>query len=309
MNQTFYKSTKSIKTDEIKLSNKQVHRVYYPKVSIVMTVYNHEDYVKEAIDSVLRQSFKDYELIIVNDGSTDHTKGIIQTYEDNQKIRIFNIEHVGRAGALNIGFKIATGEYVSVIDSDDLYRPHKILKQVEYLDNHPNIALLGCNAMIHNLSTNEVYEYCPPTDSKMIRKKLIFETVFPFPAIMVRKDILEMVEYCNQNLKSKIDLDLFGKIASIGTIMTIPKTLVTIRVHSRNFFKIAFSAENHTKTRLKIRWMNLWRIKPEFMFFVKTMMWLGFEYIVNIIPIQVRHLLPNRIRKLLKILIFHLNPR
>ncbi|MHA2061007.1 MAG: glycosyltransferase family 2 protein [Candidatus Sifarchaeia archaeon] len=270
-----------------------------PRVSVIMTVYNHERFVKDAIESVLDQSFRDYEIIIINDGSTDNTKDVIESYRPNKRIIIRNIDHVGRQKALNFGFRLSKGEYITVLDSDDLYLKDKVKKQVAYLDENPDIVLVGTDAIEIDLMNNKRYINMPPTCDKEIRKLLLYKAVFPFPVIMTRRDLLKDIGYCNEKLVLKEDFELFGKIASKGKIANIPEALVIIRRHPQNNFRL-FDSEQHRRSMLKVRWLNLWRLKPNFPVFIRIFLWLSFEFFVNLFPEKIRHLLPENLRGLLK---------
>jgi glycosyltransferase involved in cell wall biosynthesis len=272
----------------------------HPRVSIVMTVYNHEELVGEAIQSVLAQSFKDYEFIIINDGSTDNTDQVLARYQDQERIIIKNIEHVGRARALNIAFNITIGEYISIIDSDDIYLPAKLERQVDYLDRHPRVAMVGTNSIEHDLVNNKKYLNFSPNKDDDIKKLLLYDTAYPFPAVMTRKRILKEVGFCDEQMKSKIDFDLFGRIATKGKVANIPEILVIIRRHPKRHFRYGLDAEHHRKTRLKVRWLNLWRLKPPFFLFIRTLTWLCFEYSVHLFPVNLRHSFPKSLRDFFK---------
>lgn len=270
-----------------------------PKASIVMTVYDDEEFVGEAIESVLNQSFKDYEFIIINDGSTDNTKQIIEAHKAYEQIKIQHVKHIGRSKALNVGFKMAKGDYVTIIDSDDIYLIDKVERQVAYLNEHPEIVMVGTYTREHDLTTSKTYVNKPPTDYKKIRKLLLNGAVLPFPTIMVRKSILEEVKFCNEKLDLKVDFDLFGKIAAKGKIGVIPEELVIIRRHPRTTFR-HFHPEKHRRAMLRVRWLNLWRLRPNFFLFSRILLWLSFEYIVNLFPKKIRHTMPNILRGFLK---------
>lgn len=270
-----------------------------PKVSIIMTVYNHEEFVNDAIGSILNQSFKNYELIIINDGSTDNTRQVVEQYMDCEKVLIKHIGHMGRAKALNIGFRMAKGDYIAVIDSDDIYLPGKIEKQVGYLDKHPDVLMVGTNAIEHDFIDYKTYVNRPPTDYEKIKKLLLYEAVLPFPTIMTRKHILEKVKFCSESLELKVDFDLIGKIASEGKIGVIPEELVIIRRHPKTSFR-AFHPEKHRKTMLRVRWSNLWRLKPNFLQFNRILFWLSFEYCVHLFPQRIRQAIPNIVRSFMK---------
>ncbi len=114
-----------------------------PKVSIIIPAYNTEDYISEAINSVLEQTFQDFELIVVNDKSTDNTKKEIESFLPNSKIIFVDLErNRGRAGALNEGLKIMNGEFVSFLDSDDIYILDKTEKQVKFMEKNPEVDMV-----------------------------------------------------------------------------------------------------------------------------------------------------------------------
>lgn len=280
------------------VNRKEIHNS--PKVSVILTVYNHQELVKEAIESVLRQTFDDFELIIVNDGSTDHTKEIIEEYKPNLRVKIKNIGHVGRAKALNIGFQSCKGQYITIIDSDDLYLPEKLERQVEYLDLNPDTSMVGTNSIEHDLIKDKKYLNLSPDKDDDIKQLLLYDTAFPFPVMMTRKAVLRDVGFCDERMKSKIDFELFGRIAARGKVANIPDILVIIRRHPRRHFRHGLDAEHHRKTRLKVRWLNLWRLKPPFLLFSRILLWIAFEYSVNLFPKKIRHLMPNNFRNLLK---------
>ena len=110
-----------------------------PLISIIMATYNRAAYIGEALDSIKRQSFQDYEILVVDDGSTDNTKEILEKYEG---IRCIYLEHVGIAGARNTAVKDAKGKWIAFLDSDDLWKEEKLKKQVDYLETHPDCRIV-----------------------------------------------------------------------------------------------------------------------------------------------------------------------
>lgn len=118
--------------------------ILHPKVSIIIPVYNTEKYIKETIDSVLNQNFKDFEIIVVDDCSKDESLKIIKEIaKKDKRIKIFkNKKNKGRASAVNIGFKHARGEYITFSDADDLFYPKRLKQQVEFLDKHTKIDMI-----------------------------------------------------------------------------------------------------------------------------------------------------------------------
>lgn len=110
------------------------------KVSIIIPVYNGERYVSEAIDSVLNQTYKDFEIIVIDDGSKDDTLNILRMY--GEKIRWESQENKGQASAINEGIKMAKGKYIAYLDADDVCLPERLKIQVKYLDEHPDVGLV-----------------------------------------------------------------------------------------------------------------------------------------------------------------------
>ena len=130
-----------------------------PKISVVMPVYNGEKYLREAIESILDQTYQDFEFIMVNDASTDGSGSILSEFANlDQRIRILtNESNLGIAGATNRGIAQARGEYIALMDQDDISLPERFEKQVEFLSNHPDISVLGTNSII--LEEDGTYHY------------------------------------------------------------------------------------------------------------------------------------------------------
>ena len=116
-----------------------------PRVSVILPAYNAEAYLKEAIDSILNQTFPDFQLIVINDCSTDGTEEIIRQYADPRLVPVKNEKNLGIAATLNRGLSLAQGDYIARMDADDISLPHRLERQVAYLDAHPDIAVLGTN--------------------------------------------------------------------------------------------------------------------------------------------------------------------
>ena len=111
-----------------------------PRVSIIMPAYNASDFIREAVDSILAQTFGDFEFIILNDGSTDDTRAIVESYDD-ERIRLINKSNSGVASTLNEGLKLATGEFIWRHDADDISLPQKLERQIQFMDKHPEFDL------------------------------------------------------------------------------------------------------------------------------------------------------------------------
>ncbi|MDZ4845797.1 MAG: glycosyltransferase family 2 protein [Chitinophagales bacterium] len=202
-----------------------------PLVSVLMSVYNGEKYLQEAMDSVLNQTYKNIEFLIINDASTDSSAGIIQSYKDD-RIRFFsNEENIKLTASLNRGIDLAKGKYIARMDADDVSLPERIEKQVAFMEQHSEVGL--CGTFVQNIGTND--DYVPPykTTHDEIKFKLFFETHFPHPAAMLRKSVLDEhnLKYDTVN-KVAQDYELWNKMVNYCEVTILPEPLVKKRTHS-----------------------------------------------------------------------------
>lgn len=162
-----------------------------PLVSIIIPAYNAEKYIKTTINSALKQTYQNIEIIVIDDGSTDKTKNIIQSIQDPRIIYIHQ-ENQGQSAARNAGIKIAKGEYVALLDSDDLFLPQKIEKQVNFLEIHPDCGVCYCK--IYNFFDDRpdklFYNPVPNYSGFIFDKLLKHSVVNPLTAVL-RKEHLE----------------------------------------------------------------------------------------------------------------------
>lgn len=147
-----------------------------PKVSVVMPAFNAEKYIREAVDSILNQTFTDFEFIIINDGSTDHTKEIILEYDDPRIVLLENEKNSGIVVTLNKGIQFARGEYIARMDSDDISLCNRIERQVLFLDSHAHIGLIGSVLLVNKYVRLSVYK-CKKTSMDIFIQSLMRESV------------------------------------------------------------------------------------------------------------------------------------
>ncbi|MBK9175723.1 MAG: glycosyltransferase [Flavobacteriales bacterium] len=157
-----------------------------PLVSVVMPVHNAERFVGDAIRSMLGQTFRDFEFIVVNDGSTDGSQEIITSFHDF-RIRLINQANQGIGAALNNGIAAARGELIARMDADDLSLPERLAKQTAFLQSNPHIGILGTWATIEDIAGMSKGSLEHPTDDARIRYALLFDTPFVHPTVMFRR--------------------------------------------------------------------------------------------------------------------------
>lgn len=201
-----------------------------PRVSILMPVYNAAPYVKGAVDSILNQSFRDFELIILDDASTDESAMFLDSFEDSRIVRYTSGKNVGLANILNIGIDMARGEYIARMDADDISLPTRLQTEVEYLDSHPKIDLVSCGMQQFGLA-----------DRTMSYKEnfwLVCYNAFFFSPIlhassMWRKSRFEQYGLCyRQERVPSEDYDLWARALCNGLkLINIPEVLYRYRIH------------------------------------------------------------------------------
>ena len=200
-----------------------------PKVSVIMSVYNGEKYLREAVDSILNQTFKDFEFIIINDGSTDKTSEILENYNDPRIVIINNQENIGLTKSLNKGLKIAKGEYIARMDADDVSLPERLEKMVNFLNKNNDIGLLGSSFIIVDEKGRELKTYRFVTGNNEIKKKLLSGNYFG--SEMFRSACLEKVGFYREEFRYAQDYDLCLRIAEFWDVANIAEPLYNLRVN------------------------------------------------------------------------------
>lgn len=204
-----------------------------PKVSIIMSVYNAEKFVSETIDSILCQSFTDFEFLIVDDGSTDKTFKVISSFSDPRlKVRRNKI-NLGYIRNLNLLISLAKGEYIARQDADDISLPRRLEKQVRLLDKKSEIGVCGTNAVFFGEKRRKT---SIPTNDADIKAYMIFRNPFIHSSVMIRGCILKEDKnliYDSDYYPSE-DYDLWFKISLEYKLVNLPNALLRIRWHDNN---------------------------------------------------------------------------
>jgi len=200
-----------------------------PKISVILPVYNSEKYLGEAIASILNQSFSDFELIILNDGSTDNSKNVIESFND-KRIVLVDQSNLGLAATLNRGIMMARGELIARQDNDDVSLPDRLEKQIEFLESNPHISLLGTAAEIIDESGKSTGRYHKhSTDSTVLKFNLLFNNPFVHSSIVFRRSVLGLVgDYSTDPLFFE-DHNLWSRIARVSGVSNLNACLVKYR--------------------------------------------------------------------------------
>ena len=206
------------------------------EISVCMPCYNAAQYIGECIDSVLNQSFADFEFVIVDDGSTDQTVQIIKGYSDS-RIRLIEHEH-DFIHSLNTSIRLAEGKYIARMDSDDIMMPDRLLIQYNYLEHHPHIDLLGGG--FETFGKVQRFYY-PPVKADCITMEEMLETnLIAHPTVMIRKEAFSKIPVLyEENYRYAEDYKLWMTMLSYGLKLdNLPDILLKYRTsHSQNTTK------------------------------------------------------------------------
>jgi len=204
-----------------------------PRVSVLMPVYNGERYLREAVESILDQTFTDFEFVIVDDGSTDNTWQILQSYAANEPriVLVRNETNVGVARSLNKGLELARGEYVARMDADDVSLPGRLTAQVAFLDEHPEVGVLGCAVQVIDGCGNPSRIRRFPAEHGVIKWCLCFDDPIAHPTVMMRREVVGRVGGYSTDLLTAEDYDLWRRLNQVTRLSNLPEMLLYLRRH------------------------------------------------------------------------------
>jgi len=234
-----------------------------PLVSVLMPVYNGEKYLKEAIDSILNQTYTNFEFIIINDGSTDKSEEIILSYTDTRINYISNSANIKLIKTLNVGLNAATGKYICRMDADDVSMPNRLEVQVDFMENHPEYVMTG--SYVHTIddmgerqTTIEYY-----TKDEDLRFALLQYCPFIHPSVIICNDILKKnnYHYLEDYLHAE-DYHLWTILAEEGKVANIPLFLLDYRVHNQQISSM--HEEFQIKQMKRIQEAHLRRLFPKY---------------------------------------------
>jgi len=206
-----------------------------PRVSVVMTTYNGSQFVRETIDSILNQSFSDFEFVIIDDKSTDQTFEIIKGYND-QRLRVYrNPQNLGVSATRNRGIDLATGEYLASTDQDDISLPQRLERQVDFLDNNPAVILAGTAGWFLFMKDNSTITYSAVPKPYIMHWGLLTQTRLVPSSTCIRLETLRRYGiYFRPEYNYADDFDLFHRLAQVGDVISIPDRLTMYRIHENN---------------------------------------------------------------------------
>jgi glycosyltransferase involved in cell wall biosynthesis len=207
-----------------------------PTVSVALAVYNSEPYLAEAIESILNQTFQDFELLIIDDGSTDNSVAIVKRYADrDSRIRWVTQPNAGIPKTRNRLLAMATGEFIAVMDADDVALPDRFERQVAYLRSSSNTVCVGGAYQIMDGAGRFLTVMRLAEDNAEIQRILLDgHTSFLHPACMIRKTAMEQVGGYNEAFATASDLDIWLKLTEVGEVANLHAPILKYRVHAKS---------------------------------------------------------------------------
>jgi len=201
------------------------------KVTVLMSVYNGEKYLAEAVESILNQTFRDLEFLIINDGSTDATADILERYRrSDNRITVYNQENQGLIASLNRGFQLAKGEYVARMDADDVSLTERLAREVKFMDTHPDIGVVGTWVEYMDENGRRLGEWHFPTAPDVIGWHLLFGCCLAHPSVIMRRDVFQQLGFYRPQALHAEDYDLWSRAVTVTRLANIPEVLLRYRI-------------------------------------------------------------------------------
>jgi glycosyltransferase involved in cell wall biosynthesis len=249
-----------------------------PKVSVLLPVFNAAKYLNECIDSILNQTFFDFEFIIINDGSTDSSKEIILSYKD-QRIKYYeNEQNIKLIATLNKGLKFCTGKYIARIDADDVALPQRLEKQYTYMESNPDIGVCGSWLYMFG-DVNTLIKF--KTFHDEIRLELYFRNHMHHPTMMIRNSVLLENEILFPNVLHSEDYAFLVLLSDYTKFHIIPEVLLKYRVHGSSICAQNTDIQNQQATFLRKSQYEKLGLNCENELFINFNKWLISERIDN----------------------------
>jgi len=226
-----------------------------PEVSVLMSVYNGERHLSEALESLLGQTFSNFEFMIVDDASTDKTSDILKEYaRRDTRIRLMrNTQNVGLTRSLNLGLRSLQGEYVARLDADDVCLPNRLKTQRDYLDEHPQVGAVGSGVQTIDEQGTPLEEARVPVEHEALQAQLLVDNCFLHSTVMARRSVVQQVGGYDERLRYAQDYDLWWRISRVAHLAALPEILVRLRLTSKSISKLHLEEQKECALEVSLR--------------------------------------------------------
>lgn len=229
-------------------------------ISVVMGVYNGGKYLREAVDSILNQTYKNFEFIIIDDASTDDTNAILHSFNDSRIKVIKNESNLGLTKSLNKGLQLATGKYIARMDADDICDLRRFERQVKFLEDNSHIDLCGTWKSLIN-DPGEISQY--PVSHDEIRLALLSHNPFAHPSVMWRKDAFDKLGFkYNEEYITSQDYELWSRVVYKIKGANIPENLLFYREHELQVTNSKQKHQSGNATKIKLKQLDFLCLTP-----------------------------------------------
>jgi hypothetical protein len=201
-------------------------------VSVVMSVFNGERFLREAVESILRQSLREFEFIIIDDGSTDHSSSILDSYHaSDARVKVYHEEHRGLIGSLNEGCRLAQSKYIARMDADDIAGKDRLKRQLVFMDAHPEVAVVGGAVEWIDATGNSLGTHRYPAEDRQIKATLLEGSALWHPTVMLRREAFVLVGGYRSIVVDAEDYDLWLRIADHFQLANLEDVILKYRLH------------------------------------------------------------------------------
>ncbi len=206
-----------------------------PSVSVIMAAKNYGRFIGQAIDSVLNQTLTDWELIIIDDGSTDHTAKVVSPHLMDRRIRYVVSDTLGQPRAKNLGYRLSQGQYLAYLDADDAWEPTKLAKQIVLFERNPNLGVVSCDRLLMDEQGNtRPAPATTPMKSGEVLTQVFLKNQICFSSVMIHREVFEHLGAFDPHLDVAIDYDLWLRLAAHYEFDNVAEPLVLYRTGHAN---------------------------------------------------------------------------
>lgn len=258
-----------------------------PHVTAMITVYNGEGFVANAVQSLLAQSLRDIEVLVVNDGSTDGTAAVLDSIGD-ERLRVIHLPRTGRAGALALASREARGRYVANLDADDISYPQRLEKQAAFLDAHSDHAWVGCGEEQADSRRGEHHFRAYPVEDADIRRQSAKCIPYCHSGVMFRRNLIEEGINYDAAQPYLIDFEFFLRVAERHKVANLPDVLVKRHVRGESFFQSRYKTSRQNLRLARLCAQAVRRFDLPLRFYAYPLARLVYPYIPNGLKRRIR---------------------
>lgn len=233
-----------------------------PLISVLMPVYNGQQYLAEAIESILNQTYKHFELLLLDDGSSDNSEQIIKGFKDSRIVYIKNETNKGLIFTLNRGIGLSKGIFIARMDADDISVSTRFEKQILEFEKDEKLVVCGSFIKTFGNGSEEYISHIPVTNAQIL-SSIFFACPFAHPSVMIKKDsLLQLNEFYREDYKHSEDYDLWSRLVFVGNSKNIPEFLLNYRVHDKQVSTVFEDHKYQSVSKIQTNLLSQFNIFP-----------------------------------------------